>query len=247
MVASAYNKTLIAASGAAQQRIVLGGAAVDVSGADLQRQYVHDGVVKIETSRFLSGKTSWARTRSTAPGVPSVGGGGLIDYGGTAAGTLLDATYRYIVTACNEAGESSPFGLGVDTAGVSKVALSAGATDANSAQLTITAGSGTTRYYNIYRTGPGGSMKANSYKFIGRIASAGTTTVFYDLGNKLPGFVTGFLVQEDTMAIKELAPYSRLKLAVSDLSTPEAHFRFLSLAAFQPRKNVLIDSLVGSF
>jgi hypothetical protein len=65
-----------------------------------------------------------------------------------------------------------------------------------------------------------------------------------DLGNKLPGFVTGFLVQGDTMAMKELAPYSRLKLAVTDLSVPEAHFRFCTLAVQQPRKNVLIDNLV---
>ena len=70
LVASAYNKTLIAASGSVQQRIMLGGSAQDVSGADLQRQWVHDGVVKIEASRFLSGKTTWQRTRSTAPGAP---------------------------------------------------------------------------------------------------------------------------------------------------------------------------------
>lgn len=242
IIASAYNKTLIAYNGSAQQRIVLGGSAQDVSGADLQRQFVHDGVVKIETSRFLAAKTTWARTRATAPGVPSIA---TADYGSTAAGSLAAGTYRYVVTACNEAGESAPAGYGVDSEGTSKETVSANA-PYGSVRLTITAGTGTTRFYNVYRTVLGGSMKAVSYKFIGRVASAGTTTYFVDLGNRLPGSITGFLVQEDTMAIKELAPYSRAKLAVSDLSTPEAHFRFCTLAVYKPRQNVIVDNLTGA-
>ena len=152
--------------------------------------------------------------------------------------------YRYIVTACNEAGESAPYGLGIDTT-YAYCTVSAGA-PYGSTHITITAGTGTTRFYNVYRTAVGGGLKAVNYRFIGRVVSAGTTTHFIDLGNKAPGAITGFLVQPDTMGLKELAPYSRLKLAVSDLSTPEAHFRFLSLAAFEPRKNVLLDNLIGA-
>src|SRR5271165_5673669 len=97
---------------------------------------------------------------------------------------------------------------------------------------------------SVYRSNPGGS--ANSARFIGNIACNGGSAVnFIDLGNKLPGFVTGFLVQGDTMEMAELASYSRLKLAVSDLSLPEAHYRFVTLAVLQPRKNVLLDSLTG--
>jgi len=253
LVASAYNKTLIGAVNGAfapiGQRIVLGGGkGQDSSGADLRSQIVHNGVVDIDTSRFLAGKTTWARTRSSAPGMPSIGASAITDYSATVAGALPrnSSTYRYIVTACNEAGESSPFGLGVDTAGVSKVQLGATNDSAGSVKIVITAGTGTIRHYNIYRTAAGGGLKAVNYRFIGRVAWAGATTTFIDLGNKLPGFVTGFLVQEDTMAFKELAPYSRLKLAVSELSTPEAHFRFLTLAVYQPRKNVLCDNLIGA-
>lgn len=252
LVASAYNKTLIGAVNGAfapiGQRIVMGGKATDASGADLRQQFVHNGVVDIDTSRFLAGKTTWARTRSSAPGVPSIAGGGLTDYSATVSGALArtSSVYRYIVTACNEAGESSPFGLGTDTSGVSKVAMASTADSLGSVKMVITAGTGTIRHYNIYRTAAGGGLKAINYRFIGRVAYAGATTTFIDLGNRLPGFVTGFLVQEDTMAFKELAPYSRLKLAVSELSTPEAHFRFLTLAVFQPRKNVLADNLIGS-
>jgi hypothetical protein len=131
----------------------------------------------------------------------------------------------------NEIGESFPtaYDATVSAAG-NKVVLTLG-----------TGGGSAVRYFNVYRSAVNGLQT----KFVGRVAYAGAATLFVDLGNKSPGFVTGFLVQGDTMGIKELAPYSRLKLAVTDLSQPEAHFRFLTLAVYQPRKNVLLDSLAG--
>jgi hypothetical protein len=242
---SAYNKTLIGAvnGGFAPigQRIMLGGSAQDTSGADLRNQWVSGGeVVKIEHCRFLSGKTTWARTRATAPGVPTMAGGTLTNNGG-ATGALAAGTYRYIVTGVNEAGESTPCHLGVDVNAQSKITVGALA----SVKLAITAGSGTTRYFNVYRTAAGGGLSVVSYKFIGRVANTGTPTYFVDLGNKVPGFVTGFLVDPETAAIKELAPYSRTPLAMADLSKVEAHFRFLSLAVYEPRKNVIVDNIAS--
>jgi hypothetical protein len=101
------------------------------------------------------------------------------------------------------------------------------------------------RYYNVYRTNV--NAPAATAKFICRVISAGATTNFVDLGNKKPGSSTGFLVQKDTMGFKELAPYSRMKLAVTDLSVPEAFYRFCSLAVYQPRKNTLLTNVTGSF
>lgn len=245
LVKSAYNKALIATSGAAPQRIVLSGSAQTVSGADLARQFVSEGEVKIETSRFLSGKTTWGRTRSTAPGAPSISAGGTTDYSSTVAGSLAAGTYRYIVTACNAAGESAPFGLGGDTAGIHKITLGAGS---GSVRIAINAPSvGVAKWFNVYRTAVGGSTLAASYRFIGRVAatSAGAG-VFIDLGNKLPGFVTGQMIQTDTMEIRELSPFAKKRLAETDLSSVDAFFNFHALCLLQPRKNVLIDSLQGS-
>ncbi len=147
---------------------------------------------------------------------------------------VLNQVYKYFATTVNEVGESPACATGTVTI----------AATGDEVQLVIThPASGVARYFNVYRSAAGGS--AASAKFIGRVilaAGAGTTT-FYDLGNKQPGFVTGYLLQGDTMDVAELAPYSRLKLAVTDLSTPEAHFRFLTLRVKQPRKNVLIDNL----
>jgi len=225
-VLSAYNKISFG-----KERIVLAGSPQDATAADLKRQWVSGGTVSVEASRFLAGKTGPAAARSVGPAAPTISLGAA---GGTSA--LTAGTYIYLVTSVNELGESP---------------LSPSASQAAAAgdQITVTItppGSGTVRYFNVYRTNAGAPVA--TAKFIGRIANSGAaTTAFIDLGNKKPGFVTGFLLQKDTMTMKELAPYSRMKLAVTDLSLPEAHFRFCTLAVLQPRKNVLLDNLVGSF
>lgn len=228
-VLSAYNKISFG-----KERIILAGSPQDATGAELRKQWVSNGTVSLESSRFLSGKTRPASPRSNGPGAPASVTNSIT----AAAGTSLPAgAYWYGVTSVNELGESPMTFLASATSNA--------AGDQNT--LTITGpGSGTVRYYNVYRSAAGGSQK--SVRFIGRVAlGSGSTTSFVDLNNKRPGFVTGFLVQGDTMAMAELSPYSRLKLAISDLSIPEAHFRFVTLKVMQPRKNALIDNLVGSF
>lgn len=229
-VLSGYNKITFGSG----QRFNLAGninSPVDTAGGDLRKQWVSGGTVSIEASRFLSGKTKPAAARSNGPAAPTIATAAA----GTDA-TIPAGTYVYYVTSCNELGESP-------------ASASASQAVAATEHVTVTItppGSGTVRYFNVYRSSAGGS--AATAKFIGRIDRGTSATVaFTDLGNKKPGFVTGFLTQADTMMIKELAPYSRLKLAVTDLSTPEAHFRFAALAVTQPRKNVLLDNLVGTF
>lgn len=227
-VLSAYNKISFG-----KERIVLAGSAQDATAADLKRQWVSGGTVSIESSRFLSGKTAPAAPRNH-PNAPAAPSATSATAGGTSA--LGAGTYIYYVTACNEVGESPV------SASVSQ-ATSAG----DQVTLTITpVSTAVIRYFNVYRTKLNGV--ASSAKFIGRVANAGAATqTFVDLGNRNPGFVTGFLLEKDTMMMKELSPYSRMKLAVTDLSLPEAHFRFTTLAVIKPRRNVLLDNLIGAF
>lgn len=229
VVLSAYNKITFG-----KERIILAGSPQGSTGGDLQKQWVSGGTVNLEASQFLRGKARPARPRPQGPGAP-----GTLTDSTTAAGTSLVAgDYVYFATAANEVGES-----------LSSAALTVTvATDGDSVTLTIphpTAGS-LARFFNVYRSGVNGS--AAGAKFIGRVALTpnASSTEFVDLGNKLPGFVTGYLVQGDTMGMVELAPYSRIKLAVTDLSQPEGHFRFCTLKVTQPRKNVLIDNLRGT-
>lgn len=226
-VLSAYNKISFG-----KERIILAGSPQDATGSELRKQWVSNGTVGLESSRFLSGKTRPASPRTNGPAAPT----SVVASNSSSTTSLPAGTYVYYVTSVNELGES-PKTLATGT-------LTYAAGDQVSLAITPP-GSGTVRYFNVYRSAAGGS--ASSARFIGRVALGGSPTTFVDLNNKRPGFVTGFLVQGDTMGMKELSPYSRLKLAVSDLSIPEAHFRFCTLAVFQPRKNVLIDNLVGSF
>jgi hypothetical protein len=221
---SAYNKIAHA-----KERIVLAGAATTKTGAELRQQWTSSALVSLEPSRFLSGKTKPARARAGSLAAPAIAAAAA----GDANSVLAAGTYVYYVTAVNERGESMPS------------APSSQAVAANQrAAITIT--NNGAKYYNVYRSPVGGS--AASAKFIGKAKSAGgASTVFLDLGLRSPGAVTGFLMQTNTWGIHQLSPYSRLKMAINDLSLPEAHFRFLCLAGYQPRKNVLIDNITGQF
>lgn len=213
----------------AKERIVLAGSAQSATGADLRQQWTSSGTVSLEASRFLSGKTRPARSREGAPAAPAAPTGSSPV---NAASILAAGDYVYFVTAANERGESVPSAA---------VTVSVAAGDA--AQLSIPAVS-LAKYFNVYRSPKGGT--AAQAKFIGKVRASGSgATIFTDLGNRLPGSVTGFLVQSDTMGMHELSSYSRLKLAVSQLALPEAHFEFTSLAVYQPRKNVLFENIKG--
>lgn len=221
---SQYNKIAHA-----KERIVLAGSAQEASGANLRRQWTSAGEIALEPSRFLSGKTRAARSRVGSPAAPAAPAQAAL----VGAGSLLEAgVYQYRVTAVSMRGESA----------MSAATASTVAADGDGVRLTITAVSGA-QYYNVYRSAKDGS--AADTKFIGRVRQGAGNPVFDDLGARTGGFVNAYLIQKDTMALHQLAPYSKLKLAVSDLSLPEAHFRFLCLAIYQPRKNVVLENITG--
>lgn len=228
-VLSNYNKIAFG-----KERIVLAGSAQDSTGADLRKQWVSNGTVSIEASRFLSGKAKPAPFRiDSSATAPSVAVASTTDTSAVTA-FVAGVKYQYYATTCNERGES------VKSNTVEATVTATG----DKLELTIThPSSGTFRYFNVYRSLAGGL--AGTEKYIGRavVRIGQATTVFTDLGNKLPGFVTGFLLEADAGVLKELSPYSRKKLAETELSSVEAHFRFLTLCVVAPRKCVLIDNL----
>ncbi len=231
-VNSAYNKgTAITGQ---LQRILLGGSAQQASGADLKRQWTFGGEVQLKASNFLRGKSGPDFPQAGTPGTPSFSPSQTATQGTT---FLINEVYQYKVSSSNDLGEGP-------ASAAQAVTISA---SANDVRLTITPnGSGNAaKYFNVYRSFAGGV--AGSARFIGRVANSGaSTTVFIDLNNKIPGFVTGVLADMSTMDLAELAPYSKKKLAEVDLSTPSANFRFVTLRVKAPRMNVLLDNLKGS-
>ncbi len=223
---SAYNKQTIG-----KERIILAGSPQDAVGSDLRKQWVSGGTVSIEASVFLRGKSSPARPRihPNAPAAPTIS----LAAGGS-GGNVPVATHFYFVTTGNEVGESR-------ASAASSQAVTAG--QVVTVTVTPSGSGGPHRFYNVYR-----GLSAATAHFIGRVVDAGTaTTDFIDAGNKLPGFVTGYLVDTATAEFRELAPFSRLKLPQTDLTIPEAFFQFRCLAVKQPRKNVIAENIRGQF
>ena len=225
VVLASYNKLTYG-----KERIILGGSPQDATGGDLRKQWVSGGTVTVEGSQFLRGKAKPARPRANGPQAPA----SVTPTDGGLASTGLSGVYTYYATAVNEVGESVP---------CAAVACASIALNHYISVAIANPAGGSWRYFNVYRTQAGGS--AATARYIGRVLAT-ANTVFTDLGNKQPGFVTGYLVQDDSCVMKELSPYSRLKMAVTELSTPEANFRFCTLAVIKPRQNVIIDNLKGS-
>lgn len=230
LVLSAYSKNTYLT--AASQRVVLSNSSQDlVGGADVSRQSVSGGVVKVHASRFLSAQTRPERSRATSPAAPTIAVGG--GTGHAAGGALAAGAYTYFATAVNELGES------VKSADLTITCLV-------NEKIMIDLGAVTNaRFFNVFRSPVGGTSA--QAKLVGKVkVAASGATAFTDLGNRIQGGITGFLVDHESMGMKELSPYSRLKLAVTSLNIPEASFRFCCLAVWTPRTNVVIDNLVGS-
>jgi hypothetical protein len=208
-----------------KERIVLAGAPQGASGADLRKQWTSSVPVDIKASRFLSAKTQPRRPRKGGPSAPTIALAAASSSTDLTAGDL-----KYKVSSCNEKGESL-------ASAVSTVTITA----TQKVTVTITApGDGSARYFNVYRSEVGGS----TLMFIGRVANSGAaTTAFVDLNNKVPGSITGFLLDKDGMEVKQLAPFTSAKLAQTDLSSVSAFFRFLTLVVKKPRLNVLCDNI----
>jgi hypothetical protein len=142
-----------------------------------------------------------------------------------------------MVTAAGDAGESP-------ASAVSSVTISA---TGNQVNLVITPAAGiSARYFNVYRSlansASNGYLSALGY--IGRVVNSGnSTTTFIDLDNRQPAFVTGFALDMRGLEIAELSPFKSAQLAQTDLTTPKAYFRFLSLMVKLPRFNILVDNL----
>ena len=226
---SAYNKISYN-----MERIVLAGSPQGAVGADLRKQWTSNGTVGVESSHFLRGRSGPDVPRPESPDAPA----SIVSASAGSLGTTgLAGAYTYYATSVSERGESFP------TAAVTTSTITAN----YSVVVTIAPPSGSKpyRFFRVYRSQAGGS--AASARFIGSVAAAASgNTTFTDLGNKTPGFTTGFLLNEGAFEMKQLAPYTVLKLAVAALNIPTANYTFTCLAVMKPRTCVLIDNIKGT-
>lgn len=218
----AYNKI-----SHAKERIVLAGSAQQATGASLKEQWVAGGAISIESSRFLSGKTSPARARLGTPAAPTI----ATAQAASSTSFLAAEVYNYSATSVGDLGESSASNVDSETI----------AANGNLVNAVITPAAGVSaRYFNVYRSRAGETKR----EFIGRVVNSGAaTTTLVDLNNRIPGFVTGFALDMRGLEIAELSSFKSKQLAETDLTVPKAFFRFCSLMVKLPRFNILVDNL----
>lgn len=228
IVLSGYNTTVALGVGTNSiQRIVLG-QQPQASGVDLRRQITTGGAsVALEGHRVLSGKTAPLPPNQYSPNPPTIN---TITATGS-NGAIPPGQYRYLVTAMNHKGESN---------GTFSAAITVGANQRVEIDIAPNAN---TEFFAVYRA-IGAASTQKDAKFIGFVKASSPSTLFIDLGNKQPGFVTGYMLQHDTWSYFELAPFTRVKLGVLiDLTYRSVFYRFLTIGGLQPRKNAIIDNL----
>lgn len=229
LVHATYNKIT-----QGKERLILAGSPQEATGASLNRQWTANGDVDITPSRFLSGKTG-VNPRNASVAVPATLVIASVTTSGIVSPFLINQVFQYFVTSSNEGGGESAKITGSVTI------------LANGDEVTLTIGfpsSGVPRYYNVYRSLAGGSQA--SAKFIGKIkAPVSGTVVFHDLGSKIPGFVTGVLVEKGQNELRELAPFTRKQMPMNELTHPEIFYRFVCAVSLQPRKMALADNLAS--
>jgi hypothetical protein len=162
---------------------------------------------------------------------------------GTSA-TIPAGTYSYRVEAAGP-GFVSPTTLLTG----STVAVTLG----QQVALTITQSSGAAEsYYNVYRSSKSssGSTVSSQMRFIGRIAKAGTTTVFTDTNASIPGTSQALMLtsapQFDALRLVQMAPPSKIPLAMTSLQYQFAVMYLACLRLSLPKKHALITNILPS-
>lgn len=226
---SAYNKL----SFGVNRFVLSNAAAITKTGTQLNSQYTSAGEISFEVSQFLRGKTSVQASQERsqfAPNAPTISS---VTRAAGSTTFVAGQVYRYFVSAANERGESAG-------SGSSSVTIVANG-DVVTVNITVAGSGQPTRWFNVYRTNAGGA--AATAKFIGRVASNGASVAFTDLNNRSPAASTGYILSKDTMEIRELLPYTRMKMAVVQAAQTEAHLRFLGLAVLKPKQSVILDNI----
>lgn len=232
---AAYNKIIF---GKEHSYVNMGTQPPANTGAALTTQFTANGQCSLVSSRFLSGKTSPPPVaNSGAPGIPTVAG----VRAASTTGYLANEVITYYVSASNELGEGQ---------GSTNVTVTI-TNNGDQVNLTITGSTSANNYwYNVYSSLPGTTTAAStaSMKFIGRVKANNSqvlSTTFNDLGNRLPGAVTGFLLDKRNIERPQLSPFSTLQGAVVDSAYRKLFVQVETVTVITPTFSVLFENLSG--
>jgi len=159
-----------------------------------------------------------------------------------ATGSIPAGTYAYRVEAAGPGFVSSSVLVTGSTVVVAAT---------NQVALTITQSSGAAEsYYNVYRSSKNGSTASNMCRFIGRVAKTGATTVFTDTNATIPGTSQAIMLtsapQYDALRLVQMAPPSKIPLAMTTLQYQFAVMYLACLRLSLPKKHALITNILPS-
>lgn len=134
-------------------------------------------------------------------------------------------TYIWRVVAGSRHGRSAP----VNTAAHSVAA-------GDTVQIPVTDNGPGTTYYDVYRTKAGGT--SDTARHIMRVRKTGPSQTIVDMNRFLPGCQKGFMLTQapDILKWKQLAPFTKISLAIVDLSVRWMQVLYGALQVQQPRK-----------
>lgn len=231
----------------AEQRIVMpAGGFNGTIGTVVQGIDTSIGKLALNSDKFMkndpSRTTTSTATSAKAPAAPVAGVAPSVtaDTGSAYVTGDIGACY-YAVSAVNRYGESA------------LCLLAAAATTivaGSSVDLTFTdsAGANATTGYKIYRTKITAAANSTGLAFyplfavsVSELAAGfdgGAGTKVRDRGRFLPGMETGFVtaINEEVMSFKQLAPISKLDLAVISMSRRFIAFNFCTPQLYAPKK-----------
>jgi hypothetical protein len=227
------------------QRILQGGEATKMGTGNIKSLSTTIGDVNIMTDKFMAKnppkRLATPADSLKAPAAPSavavaVAADAVSKYQAGEAGNTL-----YAVAAINSFGESAI------TVFNTPVAISAG----NASDITITAGAGAlpATGFVVYRTKKGVTNAANADFFpIFKVSASevaagfqgGAAGVVRDRGYFLPDTEEAFITEmsDEILSLKQLAPLSKLDLAVISMSRRFISFMFCTPILYSPKKMV---------
>jgi hypothetical protein len=214
-----------------------GGWTGGMVGMNIQGFYSQFGPIKFNPDTFLQFGPPYSATgvgdATKRPSTPTE------DTGLAAAGTGSSFTaddagdYFYKAAAINRYGRSAPLSL------TGSQAVAAG----ESVTFTLADGAVAGTAFEIYRSDKDGA--ATTCKYMETVARSGATTVVTDDNSEIPGTSKAFLIQQnlDFFSFKQLAPFSKIRLATIDTSIRWMQLLYGALAVYSPGKGVVIKNV----
>lgn len=203
------------------------------------------GDVALMTDKFLANTRGYTIAEKAAdpkaPSAPTAGTNPALAADGYAKFEAGETgLIRYAVTALNRFGESA-----LTLLGAADITVTVGS--AIDLVFTATAGSQSTTGFRVYRTKPGQPYTSTFYPIFDISAAelaagydGGAVGVVRDRGRILPDTESAFITEmvDDVLSFKQLAPISKLDLAVISMSRRFITFMFATPQLYTPRKIV---------